>query len=273
MRIFLVIPVAMLTALASPAAETQLYAGWLQMYDLKFDEAHRSFAAWKQSYPGDSLGPASNAAAYLFSELARLGALESELFVDDSRFKGRAKLRPDPAQKALFVQEIALAERLADAALQKAGADPNALFVKSLTFGLRADNAGLIEKQSLAALGYTKEGRVFAERLIQADPQASDAWLGPGVENYLLSLKPAPLRVLLRMTGANVDREKGLEELRETAAHGHYLEPFAKLLLAVAALRDNNPARARELLEELHRRFPDNELYTREMDRIGRSAH
>jgi hypothetical protein len=243
------------------------------MYDLKFDEAHRVFAVWKQSYPDDALGPASNAAAYLFSELARLGALESELFVDDSRFKGRAKLRPDPAKKALFVQEIARAVRLADAALQKSGADPNALFAKALTFGLRADNAGLIEKQSFAALGYTKEGRVLAERLMQADPRSSDAYLGPGVENYLLSLKPAPLRVLLRMTGANVDREKGLEELRETAAHGHYLEPFAKLLLAVAALRDNNPARAREILGELHRRFPDNELYTREIDRIDKGAH
>ena len=249
---------------------TGLYAGWLQMYDLKFDDAHRSFAAWKQSYPNDPLGPASNAAAYLFSELARLGALESELFVDDSRFKGRAKLRPDPAKKALFVQELGQAERLADAALQRSGADPNALFVKSLASGLRADNAGLIEKQSLAALGYTKDGRIFAERLLQADPQASDAYLGPGVENYMLSLKPAPLRILLRMTGANVDREKGLEELRETAAHGHYLEPFAKLLLAVAALRDNNPTRARELLGELHRRFPDNELYMRELDRIDR---
>jgi len=243
------------------------------MYDLKFDDAHRSFATWKQTYPDDPLGPASNAAAYLFSELARLGALESELFVDDSRFKERAKLRPDPAKKALFVQEIAQAERLADAALRKSGADANALFVKSMTLGLRADNAGLIEKQSFAALSYTKAARVFSERLVQAKPEVADAYLGPGAENYLLSLKPAPLRVLLRVTGSNVDREKGLQEIGETALHGHYLEPFAKLLLAVAALRDNNPVRARALLEELHRRFPDNELYTREMDRIDKGAH
>ena len=47
----------------------------------------------------------------------------------------------------------------------------------------------------------------------------------------------------------------------------------AKLLLAVAALRDKNPARASELHGELHRRFPDNELYTREMDRIDKGAH
>jgi len=238
------------------------------MYDLKFDEAHSVFAAWKQSHPNDPLGPASNAAAWLFSELARLGALESELFVDDSRFRERAKLRPDPARKALFVQEIAQADRLADAVLQRSGADSHALFVKSMTLGLRADNAGLIEKQSLAALSYTKESRVYAERLILAKPDAADAYLGPGLENYLLSLKPAPLRILLRVTGSNVDRERGLEQIRETALHGHYLEPFAKLLLAVAALRDKNPARARELLGELHRRFPDNELYKREIDRI-----
>jgi hypothetical protein len=253
---------------AGVVQEKDLYAGWLKMYDLKFDEAHSVFAAWKQSHPNDPLGPASNAAAWLFSELARLGALESELFVDDSRFRARAKLRPDPARKALFVQEIAQADRLADAALQRSGANSNALFVKSMTLGLRADNAGLIEKQSLAALGYTKESRVYAERLILAKPDAADAYLGPGLENYLLSLKPAPLRILLRVTGSNVDRERGLEQIRETALHGHYLEPFAKLLLAVAALRDNNPARARELLGELHRRFPDNELYKREMDLI-----
>ena len=111
---------------------------------------------------------------------------------------------------ALFVQEIAQADRLADAALQRSGADSNALFVKSLTLGLRADNAGLIEKQSFAALSYTKEARVFAERLLQAKPEAADAYFGPGMENYLLSLKPAPLRVLLRVTGSNVDRERGL---------------------------------------------------------------
>src|ERR1700728_1396219 len=200
-----------LTLLGSSSAatapqESELYAGWLKMYDLQFDEAHRVFAAWKQSHPDDSLGPASNAAAYLFSELARLGALESELFVDDSRFKDRAKLRPDPARKALFVQEIAQADRLADAALQRSGVDANALFVKSLTLGLRADNAGLIEKQLLAALSYTKESRVFAEKLVHTKPEAADAYLGPGLEQYLLSLKSVPLRVLLRGTGSNVDR-------------------------------------------------------------------
>lgn len=238
------------------------------MYDLKFDDAHRTFEQWKQTHPSDPLGPGSNAGAWLFSELARLGALESELFVDDKAFVNRAKLHPDPAARTTFLKEVAAAESLADEALKKSATDTDALFAKALSYGLRADYSGLIEKQNLAALGYTKQGRVFAERLIAADSNAADAWLGPGIENYLLSLKPAPLRLLLRMTGSNTDRARGLEEIRQTSEHGHYLEPFAKLLLAVAALRDHENAKARDLLRGLHDRFPHNELYVREMNRI-----
>jgi len=92
--------------------------------------------------------------------------------------------------------------------------------------------------------------------------------MGLGLENYLLSLKPAPVRALLWMTGSQVDRAKGIEDLRMTSQYGHYLEPFAKLLLAVAALRDNNRALARELLSGLHNRFPDNPLYLVELNRL-----
>ena len=246
----------------------EVYAGWLNMYNLRFTEAHRTFERWQEIHPDDSLGPASDAAAYLFSELARLGALESELFVDDTHFVNRQKLSPDPDVKLHFTQRIEQADRLANSALQKSATDANALFVKSLTCGLRADYAGLIDKQGFTALNYTKEGRPYADRLLKVNPDAFDAYLGPGLENYLLSLKPAPLRLLLRLTGSRIDREKGLAQLEKTSLHGYYFEPFAKLLLAVAALRDNQRDRARELLSGLHDRFPDNELYARELARL-----
>lgn len=247
----------------------EVYSAWLQMYDLKFEEAHRALEKWQEAHPDDSLGPASDAAAYLFSELTRLGSLESALFVDDNRFKNRKVLDPDPKLRASFNERIDQADRLADSALQKSNADARALFVKTLTHGLRADYVALIDGRGIKALSYTKAGRIYAEKLLVADPQAFDAYLGPGVENYLLSLKPIALRLLLRLTGSQVDREVGLEKLQKTALHGYYLEPFAKLLLAVAALRDGHPEKAREILAELHQRFPNNELYTLELNRLA----
>jgi hypothetical protein len=265
---FLISVVSMIPALGggSTYKSDEIYKGWMQMYDLKFDEAHRTFGQWLESHPNDCLAPASDAAAYLFAELARLGALESELFVNDKRFINRKRLVPDPDVKRHFMQRIDQADRLADSALQKSNTDTGALFVKSLTCGLRADYAALVDKQNLRAFLYTKEGRPYADKLLAADPEAFDAYLGPGVENYLLSLKPRLLQILLRMTGTSIDRKRGIEELQKTAHHGYYLEPFAKLLLAVAAVRDNHPEIARELLTELHNRFPHNELYSRELD-------
>lgn len=247
----------------------QVYSAWLQMYDLKFEEAHRILQQWQEAHPDDSLGPASDAAAYLFSELTRLGVLESELFVDDDRFKNRKKQDPDAQVRAAFAQRIDLADRLADSALQKSNTNARALLVKTLTHGLRADYAALIDGRGLKALSYTKSGRVYAQRLLAADPTAYDAYLGTGIENYLLSLKPIAIRVLLRLTGSQVDREAGLEKLRTVAQQGYYLEPFAKLLLAVAALRDNEKDKAREILTELHGRFPANQLYLLELDRLA----
>jgi hypothetical protein len=271
LRVFVIFAASIGATLANDSnlKSDEVYSAWLQMYDLKFDEAHRQLARWQEIHPDDSLGPASDAAAYLFSELTRLGSLESALFVDDNRFKNRKILSPDPQLKASFEDRIGQADRLADTALEKSNVDARALLVKTLTHGLRADYIALIDGRGVQALSYTKAGRIYAERLVAADPQAFDAYLGPGVENYLLSLKPIALRVLLRLTGSQVDREVGLEKLQKTARQGYYLEPFAKLLLAVAALRDNHPEKAREILTELHQRFPDNELYTLELNRIA----
>jgi hypothetical protein len=81
-------------------------------------------------------------------------------------------------------------------------------------------------------------------------------------------LKSAPLRFLLRVSGAETGKDRGIRDLLQTAEHGHYLLPYAKVLLAVAALRDKNAARAKELLEELAREFPHNRLYAQQLARL-----
>jgi hypothetical protein len=247
---------------------TQLDAGYRHMYNLQFDEAHKAFQNWQQEHPDDPLGPVSDAAAYLFTEFDRLHILESELFVDDQKFEGRSRPAPNAELKRAFESQLAKARRLAQQALARDPHDLNALFSNVLAYGLEGDYLALIEKRDMQALRLMKEGRSIAERLLAANPACYDAYLAVGVENYLLSLKPAPVRWLLRISGAETDKAIGIEKLRITADKGHYLLPYARLLLAVAALRDNDRVRARALLQDLAANFPQNRLYRNELAKL-----
>jgi hypothetical protein len=137
-----------------------------------------------------------------------------------------------------------------------------------MNLGLRSDYLALIEKRYLASLGYMKSAGILAEKLLAINPSCYDAYLAVGIENYMLGLKPAPVRWLLRIYGAQTNKDQGIEKLRLTAAKGHYLLPFAQLLLAVAALRDKNRKQAGDLLAGLVRQFPNNTLFRRELDRL-----
>src|ERR1700758_4141750 len=172
----------------STASPAPLETGYRQMYNLDFDAAHNTFQSWEAAHPNDALGPASNAAAYLFAEFNRLHILESELFTDDQRFAKREKQVPDPQVRAAFDRELARSDEIAARVLSVSPQDTNALFAKSMSSGLRGNYAAMIDKRNLAGLSYIKTGRALALQLLALDPSYYDAYLGVGLENYLLGL-------------------------------------------------------------------------------------
>ena len=238
------------------------------MYNLDFEGAHRSFRDYQKLQPTDPFGPVSDAAAYLFSEFDRLSILQSEFFVDNDTFLSMRRPKADPAAKADFEKDLQHSEELASAVLGPAPDDSNALLATVMRIGLRADYLSLIEKHNMAALTEVKQSRGIAERLLLKHPDCYDGYLAVGVENYLLSLKPAPMRWILRAGGAQTSKETGIEKLRLTAEKGRYLKPYARLLLAVAALRDKNRPEAGRLLAWLSSEFPQNRLYREELARL-----
>jgi hypothetical protein len=252
---------ACLPCMANVPAPAEIERGFQSMYNLQFDQAHQDFSTWEHLHPNDPLGPVSQAAGYLFSEFARLGVLESQLFTNDKAFESRGKLSPDPRVRDQFNAAVTRGDQLADAALQQHPEDSNALFAKVLALGLRSDYAALIDKQDFAALRYMKQSRILAQQLLRQNPDQYDALLAVGVENYLTGIKPAPVRWMLSLGGIDPNKEQGLHELEQTATHGDLLKPFAKLLLAVAALRDKNNTQGCGLLHQLAVDYPRNALY------------
>jgi len=253
---------------AQPLLHTGLDQGYFDMYDLDFAGAHHVFEDWTAAHPDDPLGPASDAAAFLFSEFDRLGVLDIELFSDEDRFTGRKRPPPDEAVRRSFEQRVAQAETLAAVALRKNPNDPRALYTRTIVAGMHSDYAAMIDKKDFAALKFTEQASALAKRTLAADPTLYDASIAVGVENYMLSLKPGVLRLFFFLRGDATSKEEGIRQMRLVAEKGHYLAPFARLMLAVCELKDHHPGQARDLLTGLARQFPQNSLYTRQLARI-----
>jgi hypothetical protein len=249
-------------------AQPELDRGFRQMYNLDFSGAHSTFHGYQKTRPDDPLGYVADGAAYLFAEFNRLQILESDLFTDDQKFDNRSQQQPDAAVKVAFENELVRSDELVSKILATSPNNANALFSRVLANGLRGDYTAMIEKRNLASLSYMKISRITAQQLLAIDPTCYDAFLAVGVENYLLGTTPAPVRWVLRLTGSQTDKDEGIRRLRLTADKGYYLAPFARLLLAVAALRDKDKNTARLLLAGLATEFPRNQLYSKELARI-----
>ena len=245
--------------------------GFNGLYNLDFGGAQQQFAAWQKSHPDDPMGPVSEAAGFLFSEFNRLGVLEAQFYENDEAFADRPKLSPDPELRGNFQKAINRTESLARARLAKDPKDRDALFAKTLSSGLQADYAALIEKRNMASLHFTKQASASAQELLAVCSDCYDALLATGFSKYIIGSMAAPVRWILRLGGLPADKQGGIADLQTTAEHGHYLAPFARILLAIAYVREKDKSHALELLGGLQREFPGNTLFPREIAHI-RSA-
>ena len=253
-------------------AVSPLDRGFTGLYNLDFGGAQEDFTTWQRLHPDDPMGPVSEAAGFLFSEFNRLGVLEAQFYENDTAFFDRPKLAPDPALRQRFQNAIRRSETLALAKLTKDPKDRDALFAMTLSSGLQADYAALIEKRNLASLHFTKQASASAQELLAVCHDCYDALLATGFSKYIIGSMAAPVRWILRMGGLPADKQGGIVDLQTTAEHGHYLAPFARILLSIAYVREKDRARALELLAGLQREFPGNTLFPREIAHL-RAAH
>ena len=270
-KILVVLFLAALAARASSAqAQSQLDVGFHKMYELKFDDARAEFSNYLHDHPDDPLGQVAIAASYLFEEFNIKGVFTSAFFLDDKKFLGGVDGKPDESRRDQFFQANQRARELAKERLKFNARDVEGLLVVTLASGMEADYDALIAKRQLAGLHMIRESEATAAKLLAVDPNAQDANLALGAANYIIGSMPAYKRAFLWVGGVHGDRQRGMNQLQQAALHGHYLQPFAKVLLALAALREKQPDLARSLFSELHDEFPANQAFAQELAKIPR---
>lgn len=263
------LPLVFAAASCVGVSDGLLDKGYRETYDLQFAAAHRDFAQFEKEHPANPLGPAGDAAAYLFTEFDRLKILRANFLAKNkSMFQGK-KVTPDPANAKGFNTDLERSKKLSEAALAKSPNDPAARLATVFRFALEADYDALIAKKYGRALAEIKAASRNAHVLLAKHPDCYDAKLAIGFENYVLSFKRAPVRWFLSLTGAESNRKKGLKDMRVVGEKGHYMKPYANVLLTIAALRSGHKKEAKKLLTQLVGKFPDNDLFQSELKKLS----
>jgi hypothetical protein len=252
----------------APASDVFLDQAYRAMYNLNFEQAFQDTEQAKMAARNDPLPWVAEACAALFREFDRYHILRSELFASDDAFDARQPHAWDAAHRQQFESALAGAQSIAKKRLATDKNDSKALFALALVNGLQADDAALLAKKNMAALGFTRTANQYADRLLAHHPDYYDAYVATGMGKYIIGGKAAPVRWILRLGGLKGSQEEGVHDLKLAASHGHYLAPFAKILLAFDDLRHKNKAAAQEKLSELHARFPGNPLFTQELAKL-----
>jgi predicted Zn-dependent protease len=89
-----------------------------------------------------------------------------------------------------------------------------------------------------------------------------------GAANYIIGSLPGLKKFFLGFAGIHGEKKAEIQQLEIAADHGHYLRPFAKILLAMAALREKKPEVARTQLNELIVEFPENPLFAGKLAKL-----
>jgi hypothetical protein len=117
-----------------------------------------------------------------------------------------------------------------------------------------------VSSTNVDSLKKIREADEYANKLLVVAPDAADAYLCLGTANYIIGSLPGFKKLFLGFAGIHGYKKVGVQRLQMAADHGHYLRPFAKILLALAALREKKTEVARAQLKKLVAEFPENRI-------------
>ena len=260
----------MLALLLAATVHTPADLAFQHLYNADFAGAQKVIDEALRREPENPLYYAVRAAAYNFGEMDRLRILDTDFFLNDSNLASKAKLKPDPAVRTALYDSVARARKLASARLAANPNDRDALFTMCMAASVLTDYTALVERRQWRSVTMVSEVNNYAQKLLALRPPVVDAYLNVGAVEYIVGSLPFFVRWFVHLDQIQGKKERGMEEMKQVAAHGRFYGPYAKILPAVACLREKRTREARAWLEEFSRDYPGNPIVRREIETLDR---
>jgi len=246
-------------------------AAFEHYYNLDHDAAIQDFERILARHPNDPFAVNHLLSAIQMRELYRMGAMNSGEYSNDS-FIGQAHRPADPAQKERIKRLVEQAEKLENAELSRNPTNVDMLYARGVTRGQFALYTALIERAWFSALRNAVGARRDHERVLELDPQYTDAKLVVGAHNYVMGNLSLAVKMAVALVGLSGDKDKGLQYLNDAYRANGETSVDAGVVLMVFLRREHRYGEALQIAGTVGPRFPRNYLLPLEEANLQRSS-
>ncbi|HZQ22566.1 MAG TPA: tetratricopeptide repeat protein [Terriglobales bacterium] len=242
-----------------------------RFYNLDYDHAIQDFEQVLAKNPNDPFAINHLITAVLIRELYHMGAMNTGEYATNS-FIGQPHHPADPKAKERIKQLVDRAEGIEEQRLKQNPRDIDLLYARGVTRAQFSVYTALIERAWFSALRNAVGARHDHEKVLELDPNYTDAKLVVGAHNYVTGSLPWGIKVAVSMVGLSGNKERGFKDLYEAANSSGETSVDAKVVLMLFLRRERRYDEAIRIARELIPAYPQNGLFALEEANLLRAA-
>ncbi len=234
-------------------------------YNLDYTGALNIFNGVAAAHPQDPMAWNYVLLAVMFRELYHQDLLDTTYYAHDSFLSTKREVDVPKATRQQIEDLTNRVIEMCDARLKANPNDKNALFARGYARGLHASFITLVDHSFAAAARQGYQARNDSEAVLKLDPQYADALMAVGIQQFAVASLPRVIRMMVGIMGVGGNKERGLQMLREDAAHGVATAVQARTALSLFLRHDGRYPEALAVERGLAEQYPHDYLFRLEV--------
>lgn len=241
--------------------DPQVREGYARFYILDYDGAIQHFEQVMKAHPQDPMAYGYVQMATVFRELYHQDLLDTTYYAHDSFLTSKREVHVPSATRQRIESLTDTGIHLADDRIKANPADKDAYFARGYLRGIHAAFITLVDHSYVAAARQGYASRGDSEQVLKIDPEYADAKMAIGIQQFAVASLPRFVRIMVGIVGVGGNKEKGLELLREAAAHGTITSVESRTVESLFLRHDGRYPEALAVQHGLATEYPHNYLF------------
>jgi tetratricopeptide (TPR) repeat protein len=243
-----------------------------RFYNLDYDGALARFEVIQQENPQSGIAIGYVLQTLIFRELYRQDLLDTTYYAHDSFLTSKRSVPVPQATRDRIESLTSSAIALCDQQIKANPKDANAFFARGYARGMHASFITLVDHSYVAAARQGLAARNDSEDALKIDPGYADAKMAIGIQQFAVASLPRFLRIMIGITGVTGNKEKGLELLRQSAAHGIVTPVESRTALSLFLRHDGRYPEAIVVQQGLADQYPHDYLFRLEVANLTKDS-